>query len=38
MVYEIATAFLGEFYNIDAFNQPGVEESKNNAKKILTSY
>ena len=23
------TAIIGELYNIDAFNQPGVEQSKN---------
>ncbi|MCL2707930.1 MAG: glucose-6-phosphate isomerase [Defluviitaleaceae bacterium] len=26
---EVATAFAGEFLNIDAFDQPGVEEGKN---------
>ncbi|MDR1570080.1 MAG: glucose-6-phosphate isomerase [Oscillospiraceae bacterium] len=26
--FEMATAFMGELLNIDAFNQPGVEESK----------
>ncbi len=29
MLFEGATAFLGEFYNINAFDQPGVELSKN---------
>ena len=28
MMYEIQTAFSGELYNIDAFNQPGVEAGK----------
>lgn len=28
MLFEGATAFLGEFLNIDAFDQPGVERSK----------
>ena len=28
MMYEIQTAFAGELYNIDAFNQPGVEAGK----------
>lgn len=28
MLFEGATAFLGEFYNINAFDQPGVELSK----------
>ena len=28
MLFEGATAFLGEFYGINAFNQPGVELSK----------
>ncbi|MBD3270395.1 glucose-6-phosphate isomerase [Candidatus Peregrinibacteria bacterium] len=36
MFLETATAFLGEFYNIDAFNQPGVEMAKNLTKKYLT--
>ena len=26
--FEMATAYAGELLNIDAFNQPGVEESK----------
>ena len=26
--YELATAYAGELLDIDAFNQPGVEESK----------
>jgi glucose-6-phosphate isomerase len=28
MMYEIQTAFSGLLYNIDAFNQPGVEAGK----------
>lgn len=27
-LFQMCTAFMGELYNIDAFNQPGVEESK----------
>ena len=27
--FEVAIAFVGELLNIDAFNQPGVEEGKN---------
>ena len=27
--FEVATAYMGEFLNIDAFDQPGVEEGKN---------
>ena len=26
--YEMTTAYVGELLDIDAFNQPGVEESK----------
>lgn len=26
--FQMVTAYVGEFYDIDAFNQPGVEESK----------
>ena len=26
---EVQTAITGELYNIDAFNQPGVEQAKN---------
>ncbi len=35
MLFEGATAFLGEFYNIDAFDQPGVELSKVLTRKYL---
>ncbi|MBA4336471.1 glucose-6-phosphate isomerase [bacterium] len=36
MLFECATAFLGEFFNINAFDQPGVELSKKITKKLLT--
>ncbi|MEG1559862.1 MAG: glucose-6-phosphate isomerase [Clostridia bacterium] len=29
LLFELSTAFAGELLNIDAFNQPGVEEGKN---------
>lgn len=35
MLFEGATAFLGEFYNINAFNQPGVELAKILTKEYL---
>jgi len=35
MLFEGATAFLGEFWNIDAFNQPGVELAKVLTREIL---
>lgn len=35
MLFEGATAFLGEFYGINAFDQPGVELSKNLTKEML---
>lgn len=35
LLLEGATAFLGEFLNINAFDQPGVELSKNITKKLL---
>lgn len=35
MLFEGATAFLGEFKNINAFDQPGVELSKKLVKKYL---
>lgn len=34
--FELATAFLGEIYNINAFDQPGVERSKILTKEILS--
>lgn len=36
LLFEGATAFLGEFFNINAFDQPGVELSKQITKKLLT--
>ena len=36
LIFEGATAFLGEFYNIDAFNQPGVELGKVLTRKYLS--
>jgi len=36
MLFEGATAFLGEFYGINAFDQPGVELSKKLTKELLT--
>jgi len=35
MLFEASIAFLGEFYNINAFDQPGVELSKNLTKQML---
>ncbi len=35
MLFEGATAFLGEFFDINAFDQPGVELSKQITKKLL---
>lgn len=34
--YEIQTAFSGELYNINAYDQPGVEEGKKNIKMLLS--
>ena len=28
-MFEVQTAIAGELYNIDTFNQPGVEQAKN---------
>ncbi len=36
MLFEATTAFLGEFFDINAFDQPGVELSKILTKKLLT--
>lgn len=36
MLFECATAFLGEFFKINAFDQPGVELSKKITKQLLT--
>lgn len=33
--FEMQTAFAGELFDIDAFNQPGVEEGKNAAYALL---
>lgn len=38
MFFEAATAFLGEFYDINAFDQPGVELSKQLTKQLLTQH
>jgi glucose-6-phosphate isomerase len=35
MLFECATAYLGEFFGINAYNQPGVELSKIITKKLL---
>lgn len=35
LFFESATAFLGEFFDINAFDQPGVELSKNLTKEYL---
>lgn len=35
MLFESSIAFLGEFYNINAFDQPGVERSKILTKELL---
>ncbi len=35
MLFEGATAFLGEFFNINAFDQPGVELSKDLTREAL---
>jgi transaldolase/glucose-6-phosphate isomerase len=36
--WEIATAIAGSILGIDAFNQPNVQESKDNTKKVLATY
>ena len=36
MLFEASIAFLGEFYNINAFDQPGVELSKILTKEMLS--
>lgn len=36
LLFEGATAFLGEFFNINTFDQPGVELSKQITKKLLS--
>jgi len=35
MLFECATAYLGEFFGINAYNQPGVELSKIITRKLL---
>lgn len=35
MLFEGATAFLGEYFNINAFDQPGVELAKIKTKELL---
>ncbi len=35
ILFEGATAFLGEFFDINAFNQPGVEHSKKLTKQAI---
>ena len=37
MLYELATVYAGALYDIDPFNQPGVELGKKLTKEILTS-
>lgn len=37
MLFEGATAFLGEFFGINAFDQPGVELSKQITKELLSN-
>ena len=37
-LWEIATAAAGSVLGIDAFDQPNVQESKDNTKKILAQY
>lgn len=34
---EVETAMAGQLYNVDAFNQPGVEEGKNIARELMGS-
>lgn len=36
MLFEASIAFLGEYYSIDAFNQPGVELGKKLTKALLS--
>jgi transaldolase / glucose-6-phosphate isomerase len=36
--WEVATAIAGSILGIDAFDQPNVQESKDNTKKVLTTY
>jgi glucose-6-phosphate isomerase len=34
--YELAVAYMGELFGVDAYNQPGVEDGKVRARKILS--
>jgi transaldolase / glucose-6-phosphate isomerase len=36
--WEVATAIAGSILGIDAFDQPNVQESKDNTKKVLASF
>lgn len=36
--WEVATALAGSLLGIDAFDQPNVQESKDNTQKLLTEY
>ena len=36
--WEVATAIAGSILGIDAFDQPNVQESKDNTKKVLTKF
>ena len=36
--WEVATAIAGAILGIDAFDQPNVQESKDNTKKVLAAY
>ncbi len=36
--WEVATAIAGSILGIDAFDQPNVQESKDNTKKVLTTF
>jgi len=38
MLFECSIAFLGEFYSINAYNQPGVELSKKITKQLLQKH
>jgi glucose-6-phosphate isomerase len=38
LLFEGATAFLGEMYGINAFNQPGVERSKIITKELILAH
>jgi glucose-6-phosphate isomerase len=35
MFFEIGTCYLGELYGVNAFDQPGVEDSKNLARALM---